>query len=115
MQMVTSSDLRQRKLEIFPVIRNPIKKPGRKICALFAGAMLLGSSTTLFAWGQEHCTARLADREAPKQQRKEAFAWLCHLAGDLHQPLHAGFADDRGGNNVDVFYNGEETNLLPIW
>ena len=57
----------------------------------------------------------LASQQATKEQRWQAFAWLCHLVGDLHQPLHAGFADDRGGNDVEVVFNGEEMNLHHFW
>ena len=59
--------------------------------------------------------AELADREAPREQRMQAFAWLCHLVGDLHQPLHAGFEDDRGGNNFDIIFKGEQMNLHGFW
>lgn len=57
----------------------------------------------------------LANRQAGKEQRWQAFAWLCHLVGDLHQPLHAGFADDRGGNDFEVVYKGEQMNLHTFW
>ena len=53
-----------------------------------------------------------------KGDRREAwqsFAWLCHLVGDLHQPLHAGFGDDRGGNDIDVEFLGERLNLHRFW
>jgi len=59
--------------------------------------------------------AELADRQASQEQRWQAFAWLCHLVGDLHQPLHAGFADDRGGNNFDIIFKGEQMNLHGFW
>ena len=49
------------------------------------------------------------------EQRWQAFAWLCHLVGDLHQPLHAGYRDNRGGNEVDVEYKGEPYNLHQFW
>jgi len=49
------------------------------------------------------------------EQRWQAFAWLCHLVGDLHQPLHAGYRDDRGGNEVDVDYKGKPYNLHQFW
>jgi len=32
--------------------------------------------------------------------RLEALKFLGHWVGDLHQPLHVAFADDRGGNRV---------------
>jgi len=59
--------------------------------------------------------AEMANRQASQEKRWEAFAWLCHLVGDLHQPLHAGFADDRGGNTIDVVYNGETIDLHEFW
>lgn len=40
---------------------------------------------------------------------------LVHLVGDLHQPLHVGTGDDQGGNEVDVFYFNQRTNLHAVW
>lgn len=40
---------------------------------------------------------------------------LTHLVGDLHQPLHTGYPDDRGGNLISVFYNNNGTNLHKVW
>lgn len=63
----------------------------------------------------KHFAAGLADAQASREQRWQAFAWLCHLVGDLHQPLHAGFADDRGGNDVQVVFNGAAMDLHHFW
>jgi len=63
----------------------------------------------------KHFASGLSDQHATSEQRWQAFAWLCHLVGDLHQPLHAGFADDRGGNDVDVIFNEEPMNLHHFW
>ena len=49
------------------------------------------------------------------QRRWQAFAFVCHLTGDIHQPLHAGFRDDRGGNQVNIAYRGERWNLHEFW
>lgn len=57
----------------------------------------------------------LADPARDDRSRWQAFAWLCHLTGDLHQPLHAAYLDDRGGNNVNITYRGEEVNLHQFW
>ena len=59
--------------------------------------------------------AELARPGLDRERRWQAFAWLCHLVGDLHQPLHAGFRDDRGGNRVMIEYRGERTNLHRFW
>jgi len=63
----------------------------------------------------KHNARQLARREIDKEQRWQAFAWLCHVVGDLHQPLHAGFADDLGGNNYDITVRGEQMNLHGYW
>ncbi|HSB60521.1 MAG TPA: S1/P1 nuclease, partial [Vicinamibacteria bacterium] len=57
----------------------------------------------------------LADRRAPKLERAQAVKWLAHLVGDLHQPLHVGRGDDRGGNDVLVLWFNEPTNLHAVW
>lgn len=57
----------------------------------------------------------LADRPAGREARVEALKWLSHLIGDVHQPLHVGRGDDRGGNDVLVLWFGEPTNLHAVW
>lgn len=45
----------------------------------------------------------LADKSLPAAQRLEALAFLSHVVGDLHQPLHAAEHNhDAGGNGVTV-------------
>ncbi|MBV9929864.1 MAG: S1/P1 nuclease [Alphaproteobacteria bacterium] len=36
----------------------------------------------------------------PDAKRAEALKWVGHWFGDIHQPLHISFADDRGGNEI---------------
>jgi len=57
----------------------------------------------------------LGDQRASNEKRRQAFAWVCHLVGDLHQPLHAGYAHDRGGNEFEITFKGEKTNLHNFW
>ena len=59
--------------------------------------------------------AALSRPELARERRWQAFAWLCHLVGDLHQPLHAGYRDDRGGNLIEVEFRGERYNLHRFW
>lgn len=44
----------------------------------------------------------LADREQPREARRDALKFVVHLMGDLHQPLHAGSREDSGGNRFQV-------------
>jgi hypothetical protein len=59
----------------------------------------------------------LADRALPVRERVMALAFLVHLMGDLHQPLHAGDRGDLGGNRFAASYGiiGGRTNLHSIW
>ncbi len=47
----------------------------------------------------------------------EAFALKClvHLVGDIHQPLHVGNGEDRGGNDVRLEYFYQSSNLHRVW
>ena len=47
----------------------------------------------------------------------EAFALKClvHLIGDIHQPLHVGNGEDRGGNDVKLDYFWNSSNLHRVW
>ncbi|MBT8039223.1 MAG: S1/P1 nuclease [Gammaproteobacteria bacterium] len=58
---------------------------------------------------------RLSYPDLAAEKRWQAFAFVCHLVADLHQPLHAGFRDDRGGNSVNVRFHGEMYNLHAFW
>lgn len=44
-----------------------------------------------------------------------ALKMLVHLTGDLHQPLHMGRRNDRGGNDRRVFFFDTKTNLHSAW
>jgi len=63
----------------------------------------------------------LQDRRGSRRDRNEALKWVVHLAGDIHQPLHAADHHDRGGNAVAVVFFGQTEgrrgplNLHTIW
>ncbi len=40
---------------------------------------------------------------------------LIHLVADIHQPLHCGFAKDKGGNNIKLRFYFKSTNLHDVW
>jgi len=63
-----------------------------------ATAQCQGASTCLF-------TAIVTDREVLRTSTDDAaklasLKFLGHWVGDIHQPLHVSFADDRGGNFI---------------
>ncbi|WP_337878648.1 S1/P1 nuclease [Rheinheimera sp.] len=52
---------------------------------------------------------------APSRAQLEALLFTGHFVGDLHQPLHAGYADDLGGNKTAVYVDGQPSNLHGVW
>ncbi|NQZ08672.1 MAG: S1/P1 nuclease [Algicola sp.] len=58
------------------------------------------------------------DLDSPANQNKiKRFAvkYLVHTIGDLHQPLHAGYLNDRGGNDTPVKWFGQPNTLHWVW
>jgi nuclease S1 len=60
-------------------------------------------------------TAILADATRSRAERLQALKFVVHFIGDVHQPLHAGFAHDKGGNDFQVQFDGRGTNLHSLW
>ncbi len=59
--------------------------------------------------------ARVADPGVPLWRRRQALAWLVHVVGDLHQPMHVGHKEDRGGNLLVVSVDGQRQSLHRYW
>jgi len=57
----------------------------------------------------------LGDKTLATSQRGTALRFVVHFVVDIHQPLHVGRAEDRGGNLVPVVVGGRETNLHALW
>lgn len=61
----------------------------------------------------------IANLDINSYRSKEAISFnlklIFHLIGDLHQPLHVGYSDDRGGNYVQVKFLKKKTNLHFVW
>ena len=50
-------------------------------------------------------------------EKEKAFylKYLIHCLADLHQPLHTGREEDKGGNSIYLKYFGRKTNLHRVW
>ena len=57
----------------------------------------------------------LGDRSRSDAERAEALRFVVHFVADAHQPLHAGYRADRGGNRFQVQFNGRGSNLHSVW
>ena len=63
----------------------------------------------------QHYVAVLGDRRQSDAARREALKFVVHFVGDIHQPLHAGYRDDKGGNTYQVQFEGKGSNLHRVW
>ena len=63
----------------------------------------------------ERFERQLRRPDATREEKAWALQYLVHLIGDLHQPLHVGRREDRGGNDLVVDWFGETTNLHLVW
>ncbi len=63
----------------------------------------------------EECTQIVKDEARSREDRVFYLKMLIHLIGDLHQPMHASRAEDKGGNDIQLQWFGEGTNLHRVW
>jgi hypothetical protein len=63
----------------------------------------------------EKFSAVLRNSSSSADDRAEALKFIVHFVGDLHQPLHVSFADDRGDNNIKVTFFGRDSKLHRVW
>ena len=61
------------------------------------------------------CKNKLKDSSTSNDDKAFYLRFLVHLVGDIHQPLHVGRAEDRGGNDIKVKWFGNDTNLHRVW
>lgn len=65
--------------------------------------------------GIEKCKSVILDKTSSKQDKAFYLKLLVHLIGDLHQPMHVGQKEDKGGNDIQVQWFGKGTNLHSVW
>ena len=59
--------------------------------------------------------AVLGRPDASAAQKLDALKYLGHWVGDVHQPMHVSFEDDRGGNGIAVTGLCGAANLHSAW
>ncbi len=65
--------------------------------------------------GIEKCIAVVGDENSTAADRAFYLKMLVHLIGDLHQPMHVGRLEDKGGNDIQLQWFGKGTNLHRVW
>jgi len=57
----------------------------------------------------------LGSRASTRREKIEALKYIVHFVGDLHQPMHVSREEDKGGNTIQLNYDGNGTNLHALW
>jgi len=65
--------------------------------------------------GINTCISVLKDKHSTDDDKAFYLRMLVHLIGDLHQPMHIGRKEDKGGNTIQVQWFGKGTNLHRVW
>lgn len=63
----------------------------------------------------ENVIATLGKKKSNKKEMLLSIKILTHLVADIHQPLHCGFAKDKGGRSVKLRFFFKSTNLHDVW
>lgn len=66
-------------------------------------------------WALETLIDELKSGDLNETEEREKLMMVIHMIGDIHQPLHVGTGEDRGGNDVRLQWMGENSNLHRVW
>jgi len=61
------------------------------------------------------CKEVLKDKSASKEEKQFYLKMLVHFVGDLHQPFHVGRGADKGGNDIQVRWYNQGSNIHRVW
>ncbi len=86
--------------------------PRAAACSYDSASMCAGGQCVVGAIEQQ---LAVLTSTATDEERLRALKYIVHFVGDVHQPLHAGYADDRGGNSYQLQAFGHGTNLHSLW
>ena len=67
------------------------------------------------AQGIQKCVQVIKSKNSSDSDKAFHLKLLIHFIGDLHQPLHVGRSEDRGGNNIKVKWFSSSSNLHRVW
>ncbi len=61
------------------------------------------------------CIDILKNKNSTEEDQVFHLKMLVHLMGDLHQPMHVGRVEDKGGNTIQLQWFKKGTNLHRVW
>lgn len=65
--------------------------------------------------GIKKCQEVILSKTSSTEDKVFYLKLLVHFIGDLHQPMHVGRSEDKGGNTIQVQWFDNGTNLHSVW
>ncbi|MGB3151978.1 MAG: S1/P1 nuclease [Maribacter sp.] len=65
--------------------------------------------------GINRCIGIVRNSKSSRADKVFYLKFLVHLIGDLHQPMHVGRLEDKGGNDIQLQWFGRGSNLHKLW
>lgn len=65
--------------------------------------------------GIRECIRIVKDKNSSPEDKSFYLKMLIHLIGDLHQPMHVGRLEDKGGNDIQLQWFNNGSNLHKVW
>jgi len=100
------ADRQFRKFSAWHYVNFPADKNYRDVEPSEYGDLVMGINT---------CISIIKDANSTEEDRAFYLKFLVHLIGDLHQPMHVGRLEDKGGNDIQVQWFGDGSNLHRVW
>jgi nuclease S1 len=91
-----------------------VNEPAGLSAAQFKNAVEQSGNDNLLT-ALNKCELELSSPESTQEQKANDLKFIVHLIGDAHQPMHVSRAEDKGGNTIQVQFDGRGTNLHSVW
>ena len=65
--------------------------------------------------GINYCIKIIKDNTSSNEDKAFYLKLLIHFIGDLHQPMHVGLVEDKGGNDFKLQWFYKDSNLHSVW
>lgn len=100
------ADRQFRKFSAWHYVNFPADKDYKDVEPSEHGDLVMGINT---------CISIIKNPNSSEVDVAFYLKFLVHLIGDLHQPMHIGRLEDKGGNDIQVQWFGQGSNLHRVW
>ncbi|WP_281540803.1 S1/P1 nuclease [Maribacter aestuarii] len=100
------ADRKYREFSAWHYVNFPADKKYTDVEPSEYGDLVIGINT---------CISTVKNSNSSREDKIFYLKLLVHLIGDLHQPMHIGRLEDKGGNDLQLQWFGRGSNLHRVW